>query len=284
MLQFPNIDPVAISLGPLQIHWYGIAYLIGFLAVYWLGRYRAQKHAWQGFNPDEMSDLVFMGTLGVIIGGRLGYVFFYGLDQLQHDWHFIYQVWNGGMSFHGGFGMTILLLWWYARKTGRHFLQVTDFIVPLCALGIGLVRIANFINGELWGRVTDVSWGMVFPTGGPAARHPSQLYEAFAEGFLLFVVIWWFARVPRPLGAASALFALGYAIARFSIEFFRQPDVHMGDGGFLYDGWLTMGMVLTIPMMLAAITVLVLSYRGVFKRKGKAVKAYEKACRKAKIA
>lgn len=268
MLKFPNIDPVALQLGPLKIHWYGLCYLIGFALVYWLGRLRAVRVPKLGFHPDEMSDLVFYGALGVIIGGRLGYVFFYGWDNLMADPLYLFKMWEGGMSFHGGFLATVLLLWWYASKTNRHFLQVTDFIIPLCPLGIGAVRIANFINGELWGRVTDVPWAMAFPTApDDLPRHPSQLYEAFLEGFIAFIIVWWFARKPRALGAVSALFVLIYGLSRFTVEFFRQPDSHMGSDGFIAFGWLTMGQILTLPMIIVGISVLILAHRGSFSPK-----------------
>lgn len=249
-MQFPNIDPIAISLGPVSIHWYGLMYLVGFSVAWWLGNNRAKKKPQLGWTEDNVSDAIFYAAMGVIVGGRVGYMLFYNFDGLLANPLSLFKLWEGGMSFHGGLIACILLMWYFGHKTGKSFLQVTDFMVPLGPIGIGAVRIANFINGELWGRTSDVPWAMVFPTGGPLARHPSQLYESLLEGWLLFVVLWWFSGKQRPVGAASGLFLLWYGSARFIIEFFRQPDAHMGEGGFMAMQWLTMGQILSTPMIL----------------------------------
>lgn len=253
MLQFPNIDPVAISIGPLSIHWYGLMYLVGFSMVYLLGTRRAKKQPERGWTEEHISDLVFYGAMGVILGGRIGYMLFYNLDGLLANPLSLFKLWEGGMSFHGGLAAVILLMFYFGKKYNKSFLEVTDFLVPLTPIGIGAVRIANFINGELWGRVSDVPWAMVFPTGGPEPRHPSQLYESLFEGWILFAVLWWYSRIQRPTGAVSGLFLAGYGAARFTIEFFRQPDAHMGEGGFMAFQWLTMGQILSTPMILAGL-------------------------------
>lgn len=250
MLPFPNIDPVAISIGPLSIHWYGLMYLVGFSVAWWLGNNRAKRKPQLGWSEQQVSDLIFYGAMGVIVGGRLGYMFFYNLDGVIADPLSLFKLWEGGMSFHGGLLAVVMLMVYFSRKNGKSFLQVIDFMAPLAPIGIGAVRIANFINGELWGRVSDVPWAMVFPTGGELPRHPSQLYESFLEGWLLFVVLWWFSAKPRPVGAVSGLFLVWYGSARFFVEFFRQPDAHMGEGGFVAFHWLTMGQILSTPMIM----------------------------------
>lgn len=259
MLHAPVINPVAISIGPLKFHWYGLTYVAAFLSAWALGVYRARRPG-SGWQPGEVGDLIVTGAFGVVLGGRLGYVLFYKpLYYLQHPLE-IFFVWQGGMSFHGGFLGVILAMWWYAHKTGRSWTTVLDFQAPLVPLGLGAGRIGNFINQELWGRVSDVPWAMVFRTGGPLPRHPSQLYEFALEGLLLFAVLWWYSSRPRPPLAVSALFALLYGCFRFIVEFYRQPDDHLG---YLAFGWLTMGHVLSVPMMLVGAGVLVWSYRQV---------------------
>ena len=248
MIRYPQINPVALSLGPLKIHWYGIMYLIGFGALWWLGSRRARTTP--GWTPEEIGDLVFYGALGTILGGRLGYILFYDLPDYLAAPLNIFKIWQGGMSFHGGLLGVIVAMALFGRKTGKGFFQVTDFVAPMVPIGLLAGRIGNFINGELWGRVTDVPWAMVFPDprAGLLPRHPSQLYEALLEGVLLFLILWLYSAKPRPTMAVSGLFLCGYGLFRFLVEFTRMPDAQLG---FIAFGWLTMGQVLSIPMFLA---------------------------------
>lgn len=242
----PEIDPIAIHLGPIKIHWYGLMYLVGFLGGWWVGVYRAKRPG-SGWDPKEVSDYLFYIALGVILGGRLGYVLFYNFAHyLKHPLD-IFAIWSGGMSFHGGLIGVCIAMWLYGRKTNRPFLAVTDFLAPLAPIGLGPGRIGNFINQELWGRVTDAPWGMVFRTGGPQPRHPTQLYEAALEGLALFLILWFYSRTPRPVGAVSSLFLVFYGLFRFIVEFVREPDPQLG---YLAFGWVTMGQVLSVPMIL----------------------------------
>lgn len=257
MLHAPDIDPVAIHLGRIQVHWYGLMYLIGFLGAWWLGMYRARR-AGSGWRPQEIADLLFYGALGVILGGRIGYVLFYNLPYyLDHPIE-VFYIWSGGMSFHGGLLGVITAMWLYGRRTQRTFFAVADFVAPLTPVGLGAGRLGNFINHELWGKVTDVPWGMVFPNAGPLPRHPSQLYEFSLEGVALFIILWVYARKPRPTGAVSGLFLLCYGIFRFLVEFVREPDVQLG---YLAFGWVTMGQILSLPMILLGIWLLWWSHR-----------------------
>jgi len=267
MLQYPDIDPVAVQLGPLAIHWYGVTYLFAFMAGWWLAKRRASRPG-SGWNPDEIGDAVFYIVLGVIAGGKLGSLLFYQTDMLMSDplgvlipYNFDSDTWTGwaGMSFHGGFVGVLVAFWMYARSTQRTFFQVADFFAPAFPIGLGAGRIGNFINGELYGRITDVPWGMVFPHAGPEPRHPNQLYQFFCEGVLLFLIVWWFSSKPRPRMAVSGLFVLCYGIYRFLIEFVRQPDSHLG---FIAFDWLTMGQLLSLPMILIGITMLLIAYRN----------------------
>jgi len=258
MLTAPQIDPVAIQLGPLAIRWYGLMYLAGFLAAWWLGRRRARA-AGSGWRAEQVDDLIFYGALGVILGGRIGYTLFYGYQQLLDDPLFILRIWQGGMSFHGGLLGVLLAAWLFGRKHGFGFFGTTDFLAPLVPLGLLAGRIGNFVNGELWGRVSDVPWAMVFPHAGALPRHPSQLYEAFLEGLVLFLLLWFYSARPRPRMAVSGLFLAGYGAARTAVEFAREPDAHLG---YLAGGWLTMGMLLSVPMVLAGAAMMALAYRG----------------------
>ena len=241
----PQFDPIALSLGPVAIHWYGLMYLVGFMAGARLGLYRASRPL-SGWKKDDVWDLLFFVALGVVIGGRLGYVFFYNFAFYVDRPIELFYLWSGGMSFHGGLLGVIVFLWWFASRRQRSFLSVADFLAPLCALGLGAGRIGNFINQELWGRVTDGSWGMIFPLAGPAPRHPSQLYEAALEGALLFAIVWIYSAKPRSPGRTSGVFLMGYALFRFLIEFVREPDSQLG---YVLTG-LSMGQLLCVPMLL----------------------------------
>ncbi|MBS3934957.1 MAG: prolipoprotein diacylglyceryl transferase [Sulfuritalea sp.] len=251
MLTHPQFDPVAVSLGPLAIHWYGLMYLLGFLAFLWLGRRRAATQPWHGLTPRHVDDLLFLGVLGVVIGGRLGQVLFYDPAHYLAQPLEILAVWKGGMSFHGGFIGVLVGMVLYARRQGLSFWQVTDFIAPLAPIGLALGRIGNFINGELWGRAAsaDLPWAMVFPQVDALPRHPSQLYQAAGEGLLLFALLWWFSSRRRPRMQISALFLVGYGALRWGAEYFREPDA--GILGLSYV--VSMGQWLSLPMIVAGI-------------------------------
>lgn len=257
MLVHPQFDPVAIHIGPLAIRWYGLMYLLGFALAIALGRYRIRSRPGAPITAHELDDMVVYALFGVILGGRLGYVLFYKFsDYLAHPLS-IFAIWEGGMSFHGGLLGVLIALTIFCRRTGKSWLTVMDFVAPLCPLGLGAGRIGNFINAELPGRPTDVPWAMVFPNVDSIARHPSQLYEFALEGVAFFILLWWFSSKPRPRGAVSALFLIGYGIFRFAVEFTRQPDDFLG---FLALGW-TMGQWLSLPMIAAGILMLVWAYR-----------------------
>jgi len=252
---FPQIDPVALSLGPLQVHWYGLMYLFGFVGAWLLGRLRAERNGW---TVTEVEDLLFYGAIGVIVGGRLGYVLFYDLAANLAQPLNIIKVWQGGMSFHGGLLGVLTAFWWFAKKTNRSFFAVSDFIAPLVPVGLFFGRVGNFINSELWGKVSDVPWAVVFPNGGPLARHPSQLYEAALEGLVLFILLWLYSAKAKPVGAISGLFLFAYGSFRFVVEFVRIPDQQYGY--FAFD-WLTMGQILSLPMMMIGIYWIVRAYQ-----------------------
>lgn len=265
MLQHPDFDPVAISLGPLEIHWYGLTYLVAFLLGWWLGRLRTRRPG-SPITEAQMGDLVFYVALGVILGGRFGYVLFYHFDSFLADPLWLLRIWEGGMSFHGGLIGVLAAMYWYARSLGLHFFQMTDFVAPLVPLGLAMGRIGNFINGELWGRPTDMPWGMVFPHAPDAlTRHPSQLYQFALEGVALFALLWWFSSRRRPMMAVSGLFLVGYGVSRVLAEFFRQPDAHLG---FVALEWLTMGQLLSVPMILAGGGLMVWAYQREQKSRG----------------
>lgn len=261
MLTYPEIDPVLVSLGPLKVHWYGAMYALAFILGWWFATYRA-KQPNSGWNTEEISDFVFFVALGVVLGGRVGYVLFYNFPEFISNPLMLFKVWQGGMSFHGGVLGVMLAMYMYARKTKRPFLGVLDYVGPFIPAGLFTGRVGNFINAELWGKPTDVPWGMVFPNGGPLPRHPSMLYEAFLEGIVLFVVLWLFSSKSRPLGAVSGLGLMLYGVFRFLVEFVRIPDEHMGDGGYLAFGWLTMGQVLSVPMILGGAWLLWRAYQS----------------------
>ncbi len=260
MLTHPGFDPVAIALGPLKIHWYGLSYLAGFLLFWWIGvrRLRLPHVQKAGWTKDEVSDVLFTGVMGVILGGRIGYVLFYNFGAFLDSPLYLFKVWEGGMSFHGGLLGVLVAMAWHARKFQRGWWEVTDFIAVGVPAGLLTGRLGNFINAELWGRTTDVPWGMVFPHAGPEPRHPSQLYEAGLEGLVLLLVLLWFARRPRPVMAASGLFLIGYGLFRSFVEFFRTPDAHIG---FLAFDWLTMGMLLSAPMWIGGLVIMAIAYR-----------------------
>jgi len=257
MLVHPQFDPIAIQLGPLGIHWYGLMYLIGFLSLLWLGRQRIRSGLVAGWTERELDDILFFGVLGVILGGRLGYVLFYQPGYfLQHPLE-IFAVWQGGMSFHGGFLGVLAAMLLFCRKTGKRWLGVMDFIAPMVPIGLGAGRLGNFINGELWGRASDLPWAMVFPQVDQVARHPSQLYEMLLEGIVLFVVLWRFSARKPPTGAVSALFLIGYGSARFVVEYAREPDAYLG----LLSMGMSMGQWLSLPMIAAGIGLWRYAYR-----------------------
>lgn len=257
MLPYPNINPVALDLGFIQIHWYGLMYLVGIGGAWWLASRRLAEFD-ASWSKEKLSDLVFWVAMGVILGGRLGYVLFYDLHSYVANPALILQVWKGGMSFHGGLIGVLLATWWFGKRNNKGFFELMDFIAPLVPIGLGAGRIGNFINAELWGKVTDVPWAMVFPTGGPEPRHPSQLYQFALEGVALFVILWAFSRKPRPTMAVSGLFAICYGIFRFIVEFVRVPDAQLG---YLAFGWLTMGQVLCLPMILGGAGLMIYAYR-----------------------
>ena len=271
---YPDIDPVVLALGPVKIHWYGLTYLIGMLAGWWLARVRVKKPGSE-WTAAQVDDLLFYVALGVILGGRVGYILFYGFDNWLGDPLALLRLWEGGMSFHGGFLGVLLAMYLYGRKHQRGFFQLTDFIAPFIPLGLFAGRIGNFINGELWGKVTDLPWGMqlrcdqfvhvcrdklLLPPGTELSPplHPNQLYEALLEGALLFLILWLFSARPTPRMAVSALFLIGYGSFRFMIEFVRMPDVHIG---YLAGGWFTMGQLLSLPMIIIGVWMMSQAYR-----------------------
>jgi phosphatidylglycerol:prolipoprotein diacylglycerol transferase len=258
VLSYPNIDPVAVHLGPFKIHWYGLMYLLGFGVAWWLGRRRLRLFPQLG--AQDLSDLIFYAALGVIAGGRLGYILFYDFAAYLAEPLNIFKIWQGGMSFHGGLLGVIIAMALFARRRGRRFFEIADFTAPLIPLGLGAGRLGNFINGELWGRVSDLPWAMVFPDprAGGLPRHPSQLYEMLLEGVVLFVILWLYARKTRPTMAVSGLFLLGYGTFRFLVEFARTPDAQLG---FLAGDWLTMGQLLSLPMVAAGAVLWWLAHR-----------------------
>ena len=254
---YPTIDPVALSLGPIQIHWYGLMYLLGFSGAWWLGRLRAERFGWTAV---EVEDLLFYGAIGVIVGGRLGYSLFYDLPALIDNPLNLFKVWQGGMSFHGGLLGVVVAFGFFARATGKSYFSISDFIVPMVPVGLFFGRIGNFINGELWGKISDVPWAMIFPNAGPLARHPSQLYEAMLEGVLLFLILWIYSAKPKPPGAVSGLFLLGYGFFRFVVEFVRVPDQQYG---YLLLDWITMGQILSLPMIMIGLFITVRAFQSV---------------------
>ncbi len=278
MHYFVDIDPLAFSIGPLAVHWYGIMYLIAF-GSFWLLGERRRKLGRLPVGPNAFSDLAFYGMIGVIVGGRVGYMLFYGTADLIANPLSMFKIWEGGMSFHGGLLGVVAAMWLWSRRIGLHFFDVTDFIAPLVPIGLGMGRLGNFIGGELWGRHTDVSWGMIFPqaieTAGHSieqlkamaaagqlddqVRHPSQLYQMALEGIVLFSVLYIVSMKPRPRYLISGLFALLYGCSRFAVEFVREPDAQLG---YLAWGWLTMGQILSLPLIVVGIIWILMSRRA----------------------
>ncbi|MBB6520449.1 prolipoprotein diacylglyceryl transferase [Pseudoteredinibacter isoporae] len=265
-MQYPDIDPVAFSLFGLKVHWYGIMYLMAFAMAWYLGMRRARRPQ-SPIAPDQVEDLIMFGAFGVILGGRFGYVLFYHFDKFLVDPLWLFRVWEGGMSFHGGLLGVCIAIFFYARRTKTTLLQLGDFVAPLVPLGLGFGRIGNFIGQELWGRVTDpdAPWAMYFPNDPMNPRHPSQLYQAFLEGLVLFAILFWFSRKPRPRGAVGGLFLALYGCFRFIVEFVREPDAHLQDQ--LWLGWVTRGQVLSLPMIIAGLLLIAWAYSMAAKEK-----------------
>ena len=256
-IKLPTLDPVMLKLGPVSLHWYGMMYLFGFIFAYWLGTRRAKKSdgVW---SVEQVDQLLFNCFGGIILGGRIGDVFFYSFDRFLADPLYLFRIWEGGMSFHGGLLGVIVAMMWTSYRQKRRFWQTSDFFAPLIPFGLGAGRLGNFINGELWGRVTDVPWAMIFPTepsGLP--RHPSQLYELFLEGMVLFIILNWFIRKPRPTGSVSALFLIGYGIFRFLVEYVREPDANVTAATDL----LTRGQWLCVPMIIGGTMIMAWAYK-----------------------
>ena len=254
MMTFPQIDPVAIALGPIKVHWYGLMYLLAFFFAWLLGRYRIKKGLFD-ITVQRFEDLLFYCILGVILGGRLGYVLFYQPSYYLSNPMQILSVWDGGMSFHGGLLGVLLAMLWFGHKEKKTFFQISDFGAPLVPLGLAFGRLGNFINGELWGRPTESSWGMVLPHVDNLARHPSQLYQMALEGLLLFIILWVFSSKKRPVGQVSAVFLIGYGFFRFIAEYAREPDGYLG----LLSMGFSMGQWLSLPMIIAGIALYIIS-------------------------
>ena len=258
MLTHPQFDPVAIAIGPLNVHWYGLMYVFAFISAWALGTYRASLPG-ALLKKKEIEDLIFYGALGVVIGARVGYVFFYNFDSFLANPLWLFKVWEGGMSFHGGLLGVMLAMGVYARKIHKNYIDVMDYVAPIVPLGLGFGRFGNFIGQELWGRETTVPWGMVFPKDPDAlVSHPSQLYQMCLEGAVLFAILFWFSAKPRPRGAVAAMLLICYGCFRFFVEFFREPDNHIGFDLF---EWMTRGQVLSLPMIIGGAFLIYWAYK-----------------------
>lgn len=257
MISYPEINPIAIDLGVLKIRWYGITYIAGLAIAWWLLLRRARQSPGE-WNHEQVADLIFYGAIGIIIGGRLGSVLFYNLPYYLSNPLDILKIWQGGMSFHGGMLGVIAAIGFFAKKSDKGFFAVSDFLAPVVPVGLGCGRIGNFINGELWGAPSNLPWAMIFPTADTLPRHPSQLYQALLEGLILFVILWWFSARPRPRMAVSAMFLLMYGVFRTAVEFVREPDAHIG---YLAGDWLTMGQVLSAPMIVVGAILMFMAYK-----------------------
>lgn len=255
MITYPTINPIAFHLGPLAVYWYGITYIVAIFGAWGLAILRSKTL--KNWTLDQISDLIFYCALGVIVGGRIGYMLFYKFSNFIDQPWLLFQIWQGGMSFHGGLLGVVCAMWIFSRKSHKSFFEISDFIAPLVPFGLAAGRIGNFINGELWGRVTNMPWGMVFPNAGPVPRHPSMLYEFFFEGVVLFIILWIYSAKQRPRMAVSGLFAFCYGVFRFGVEFFRQPDAQLG---FVAFGWLSQGQLLSIPLIIVGILMLWSAY------------------------
>lgn len=255
-IPFPKISPVIFEVGGISLHWYGVMYLLGFGFAYWLGTRRA-KQSNGIWTVEQVDQLLFNSFLGVVLGGRIGDVFFYSFDRFLADPLYLFRIWEGGMSFHGGLIGVILAMLWTSRRQHRSFWQTADFVAPLIPFGLGMGRIGNFINDELWGRVTDVPWAVLFPNGGYLPRHPSQLYEAVLEGLVLFLILNGFIRKPRPIGSVAGLFLIGYGTFRFIVEYFREFDPTVNTAQDL----ITRGQLLSLPMIVLGAIFMLLAYR-----------------------
>lgn len=255
MLRYPHFDPVLVHIGPLAIHWYGLMYLVGFLGAWGLARWRADRI---GLAKSDVGDMIFYGALGVVLGGRIGYALFYGWEFFAADPLWIFRVWDGGMSFHGGLLGVAVAIVLFARKHNLRFMQLCDFIAPVVPVGLGAGRIGNFINQELPGRISHLPWAIDYPKYGPEPRHPSAIYQFLTEGVLLFIILWWVSSKPRKRGLVAGLFVLLYGCFRFFTEFFRRPDPQLG---FIAFNWMTMGQLLCIPMIVIGILIVLWSRR-----------------------
>ncbi|MCD1600375.1 prolipoprotein diacylglyceryl transferase [Rheinheimera aquimaris] len=254
-ITFPQIDPVIFSLGPVSLRWYGLMYLVAFALAWWLAN-RAAKKPGSGWTEQQVSDLLFIGFLGVILGGRIGYVLFYQFELFISDPVYLFKIWTGGMSFHGGLLGVLSAMAWFAWRNNKRYLELGDFVAPLIPLGLAAGRLGNFINAELWGRPTDVPWAVLFPGAGPLPRHPSQLYEFALEGLVLFSIIMLVRRFNPPTGTLGGVFLAGYGCARFFVEFYREPDAHLG----VLSAGMSMGQWLSLPMIIAGTGLIIYAY------------------------
>ncbi|MBM37621.1 MAG: prolipoprotein diacylglyceryl transferase [Woeseia sp.] len=255
MFTYPEIDPIIFALGPLKVRWYGLMYIFAFVTAWRLANYRCHRND-SPVNSEELNDLLFYGMLGVIFGGRIGYVIFYGWEQLIHDPLYLFKITQGGMSFHGGLVGVMTSMWLYGKRLGHSIWKMTDFIAPIVPLGLGFGRLGNFINGELWGKPTDVAWAFKV---NDISMHATQLYEAFLEGLLLFLILWIYSSKPRPYLAVSGMFLFFYGSFRFAVEFYRIPDAHLE---YLALGWVTMGQILSAPMIVVGFLFIFMAYRA----------------------